>query len=108
MNTDVSNNSAIGLLPAFCGTLKGNRFLTALKVCGNQINSEGVQCLRKFFGDVNAQSGVLWGNRMIMLVNLARIGGAQAPRPPATTSSQATCAPFWCGGAGRHCHFDRK
>ena len=67
---DVSNNNASGLLPALCGTLRGNRSLTALKVCGNQLDFEGVQCLRKLFGDVNAQSGVLWGNKTIVSLDV--------------------------------------
>ena len=67
---DVSNNNAAGLVPALCDKLKGNRSLTALKVCGNQIDFEGVQCLREFFGDVNAKTGVLRGNKTIVAVDV--------------------------------------
>jgi len=67
---DVSHNGATGLISALCDKLKGNRSLTALKLCGNNIDFEGVQLLRKFFGGVNSQSGVLWGNKTLVALDV--------------------------------------
>ena len=71
---DVSHNGATGLISALCDKLKGNRSLTALKLCGNNIDFEGVQLLRKFFGGVNSQSGVLWGNKTLVALDVPSKG----------------------------------
>ena len=71
---DVSHNGATGLIPALCDKLKGNRSLTALKLCGNNTDFEGVQALRKFFGGVNSQSGVMWGNKSLVALDVPSKG----------------------------------
>ena len=100
---DVSHNGATGLIPALCDKLKGNRSLTALKLCGNNTDFEGVQALRKFFGGVNSQSGVMWGNKSLVALDVPSKGFEEDVKhflPScfaflASLSAHFLCSHFW-------------
>ena len=67
---DISNNNATGAIGALCTHLGGNRSLSSLKIAGNSPTFDEIAMLRKFFGGVNAQTGVLWGNKTIVLMDV--------------------------------------
>ena len=67
---DVSHNGAPGVIGALVTSLAGNRSLTSLKVAGNVPTNEEILALGKFFGGVNKQSGVLWGNKTLVMLDI--------------------------------------
>jgi hypothetical protein len=67
---DVSHNGSQGLIGALVTNLAGNRSLTSLKVAGNSPSNEEILALGKFFGGVNKDSGVLWGNKTLVMLDI--------------------------------------
>ncbi len=67
---DVSNNGATGVIDALVQNLAGNRSLTSLNLAGNNPSYGEIIALAKFFGGVNKTSGVLWGNKTLVKVDI--------------------------------------
>jgi hypothetical protein len=71
---DISHNNAMGAIAALCLNLKGNRSMTSLQLAGNSPSVDEIAALGKFFGGVNIQTGVLWGNKTIVMMDVPSKG----------------------------------